>query len=238
MRTGGSAPDRPGERPSRSPRRDPAATSNSAWHFGANRGTMDHDGHARTGGRGVSRRRRVTRCERDCVWTGPPTFARCGAPSSGDGRIAQLVEQLTLNQRVLGSSPSAPTKIPTKNSDLAKDFGLVASQPKRLGSTARSESSFYAYGVRGTIRRANRLRAVRARRRLIVGRRAEPAHGRPVRHANGTPDLRECHDVASRGEHQGDGVDHPSHSISRRACASSIHPGISTSSTAPSPCRP
>ena len=25
------------------------------------------------------------------------------------GRIAQLVEQLTLNQRVLGSSPSAPT---------------------------------------------------------------------------------------------------------------------------------
>jgi hypothetical protein len=26
-----------------------------------------------------------------------------------DGRIAQLVEQLTLNQRVLGSSPSAPT---------------------------------------------------------------------------------------------------------------------------------
>ena len=32
-----------------------------------------------------------------------------------DGRIAQLVEQLTLNQRVLGSSPSAPTiEIPKK----------------------------------------------------------------------------------------------------------------------------
>ena len=29
-----------------------------------------------------------------------------------DGRIAQLVEQLTLNQRVLGSNPSAPTKLP------------------------------------------------------------------------------------------------------------------------------
>ena len=28
-----------------------------------------------------------------------------------DGRIAQLVEQLTLNQRVLGSSPSASTKV-------------------------------------------------------------------------------------------------------------------------------
>ena len=32
-------------------------------------------------------------------------------PGSGqfDGRIAQLVEQLTLNQRVQGSSPCAPT---------------------------------------------------------------------------------------------------------------------------------
>ena len=28
---------------------------------------------------------------------------------NGSGRIAQLVEQLTLNQRVLGSSPSAST---------------------------------------------------------------------------------------------------------------------------------
>ena len=26
-----------------------------------------------------------------------------------DGRLAQLVEQLTLNQRVVGSSPTAPT---------------------------------------------------------------------------------------------------------------------------------
>jgi hypothetical protein len=32
------------------------------------------------------------------------------------GRIAQLVEQLTLNQRVPGSSPGAPTK---QNNDLA-----------------------------------------------------------------------------------------------------------------------
>src|SRR5207248_6998974 len=30
-------------------------------------------------------------------------------PPEGSGRIAQLVEQLTLNQRVLGSSPSAST---------------------------------------------------------------------------------------------------------------------------------
>ena len=32
-----------------------------------------------------------------------------GASPHGSGRIAQLVEQLTLNQRVLGSSPSAST---------------------------------------------------------------------------------------------------------------------------------
>ena len=31
------------------------------------------------------------------------------------GRIAQLVEQLTLNQRVQGSSPCAPTSLPYKN---------------------------------------------------------------------------------------------------------------------------
>src|ERR1700744_4635214 len=50
-------------------------------------------------------------------WTGPAGFAT-SPPSSAatlralifsDGRIAQLVEQLTLNQRVPGSSPGAPT---------------------------------------------------------------------------------------------------------------------------------
>ena len=34
-----------------------------------------------------------------------------GSPASRPGRIAQLVEQLTLNQRVPGSSPGAPTKL-------------------------------------------------------------------------------------------------------------------------------
>ena len=39
-----------------------------------------------------------------------PRDSRAAARSSGRyGRIAQLVEQLTLNQRVLGSSPSAST---------------------------------------------------------------------------------------------------------------------------------
>ncbi len=38
-----------------------------------------------------------------------PGFSSEGALCLLDGRIAQVVEQLTLNQRVGGSSPSAPT---------------------------------------------------------------------------------------------------------------------------------
>ena len=48
-----------------------------------------------------------------CGWTLPGAFAKPPAPgeilSRHSGRIAQLVEQLTLNQRVQGSSPCAPT---------------------------------------------------------------------------------------------------------------------------------
>ena len=41
---------------------------------------------------------------------GPQEWWKCLTPRIRRlGRIAQLVEQLTLNQRVLGSSPSAPT---------------------------------------------------------------------------------------------------------------------------------
>jgi hypothetical protein len=36
---------------------------------------------------------------------------RAGPPARQSGRIAQLVEQLTLNQRVPGSSPGAPTTL-------------------------------------------------------------------------------------------------------------------------------
>jgi hypothetical protein len=47
-------------------------------------------------------------------WTIGGRFAKRpafeGFPDQGFGRIAQLVEQLTLNQRVPGSSPGAPTK--------------------------------------------------------------------------------------------------------------------------------
>jgi hypothetical protein len=56
-------------------------------------------------------------------WTARDRFAtrprlRGIARGRHSGRIAQLVEQLTLNQRVLGSSPSAPTKKPLRSSDL------------------------------------------------------------------------------------------------------------------------
>ena len=48
-------------------------------------------------------------------WTSGGRFAKRrpleGFPVPSAGRIAQLVEQLTLNQRVPGSSPGAPTKL-------------------------------------------------------------------------------------------------------------------------------
>src|SRR5271169_763159 len=51
---------------------------------------------------------------RAACWTSGGRFAKrrplAKAFRTGSGRIAQLVEQLTLNQRVAGSSPAAPTK--------------------------------------------------------------------------------------------------------------------------------
>jgi len=41
--------------------------------------------------------------------SGRASLPRSGWSGNFDGRIAQLVEQLTLNQRVQGSSPCAPT---------------------------------------------------------------------------------------------------------------------------------
>ena len=53
------------------------------------------------------------KCPQVC-WTSQGRFAKrrrlvAGLFRTGSGRIAQLVEQLTLNQRVPGSSPGAPT---------------------------------------------------------------------------------------------------------------------------------
>jgi hypothetical protein len=51
------------------------------------------------------------------------------------GRIAQLVEQLTLNQRVLGSSPSAPTNVSKHLEDLGgflNRFGVEAGASREI----------------------------------------------------------------------------------------------------------
>ena len=60
-------------------------------------------------------------------WTAPPCFATAPRPAGPPrmrllGRIAQLVEQLTLNQRVQGSNPGAPTTISGARNRLQSDF--------------------------------------------------------------------------------------------------------------------
>ena len=50
---------------------------------------------------------------RRVCWTGQTQLAKRRRPAGypvGSGRIAQLVEQMTLNHRVVGSIPTAPTK--------------------------------------------------------------------------------------------------------------------------------
>ena len=54
-----------------------------------------------------------------------PLYSRPG------GRIAQVVEQLTLNQRVQGSSPCAPTNI---FNDLAEIFALKKGAKTPVGN--------------------------------------------------------------------------------------------------------
>jgi hypothetical protein len=65
-----------------------------------------------------------------------PGLTRERRPRDFDGRIAQLVEQLTLNQRVQGSSPCAPT---IEIKDLADIPTGHASQKRRLGSIWETE---------------------------------------------------------------------------------------------------
>ena len=63
----------------------------------------------------------------------PQTWWRCLTPvRSRLGRIAQLVEQLTLNQRVQGSSPCAPTNPPRRVRRFEPH--VIAPLPARLGA--------------------------------------------------------------------------------------------------------
>ncbi len=54
----------------------------------------------------------------------PSLFCPAIARAPHSGRIAQLVEQLTLNQRVVGSSPTAPTSKPKKLNDFRFEFNM------------------------------------------------------------------------------------------------------------------
>src|SRR3546814_20361262 len=72
------------------------------------------------------------------------------SPKNGNGRIAQLVEQLTLNQRVLGSSPSASTIFSNNLAPILRGSRLkttARSEERRVGkecvSTGRSRWSLY-----------------------------------------------------------------------------------------------
>jgi hypothetical protein len=55
------------------------------------------------------------------------------------GRLAQLVEQLTLNQRVTGSSPVAPTNI---FNDLVVDLTISKLLGEHMGSKIKKFKNF------------------------------------------------------------------------------------------------
>src|SRR5215469_17942663 len=71
----------------------------------------------------------------------PPLRSRCDR----FGRIAQLVEQLTLNQRVQGSSPCAPTN---DFNNLARSVSVIltSSQPFILTNALCSFARHAAFG--------------------------------------------------------------------------------------------
>jgi hypothetical protein len=64
-------------------------------------------------GQGASQGKRFHRQSARALVRGQSLLAAAFA-GRPNGRIAQVVEQLTLNQRVVGSSPTAPTKIQIK----------------------------------------------------------------------------------------------------------------------------
>ena len=112
----------------------------------------------------------------DACWTGQGSFAKArGAFNSArlrrwirsrfDGRIAQLVEQLTLNQRVHGSSPCAPTiKIkdlhskPSLKNSVVIGWGNIwgnrrepQRRPERAGRYIHAEQGAQASNLMGTL---------------------------------------------------------------------------------------
>ena len=82
------------------------------------------------------------------------------SPKIRNGRIAQLVEQLTLNQRVLGSNPSASTI-------QIRDLGLTLASPKqpkigrgnKWGNKRRETKPVALHPFRASMRRTLTLSA-------------------------------------------------------------------------------
>ena len=78
------------------------------------------------------------------------------SPKVRNGRIAQLVEQLTLNQRVLGSNPSASTI-------QIRDLGLTLANPKQpkigRGNKRRETKPVALHPFRASMRRTLTLSA-------------------------------------------------------------------------------
>ena len=110
-------------------------------------------------------------------WENPPRFAGHWGVAllndallrrlsgAGSGRIAQLVEQLTLNQRVPGSSPGAPTKQEQSLATLANQNGPFSWKASLIRSEVRSRTEFkllralslFLHPSRYEIQRADRL---------------------------------------------------------------------------------
>ena len=82
----------------------------------------------------------ILRCSHRCVWEIHPSRSRCAErfrrsnPTRKRGLLAQLVEQLTLNQLVIGSSPIRPTTFPRNNKTLRSSPEIVRLDV-RLGAT-------------------------------------------------------------------------------------------------------
>ena len=107
-------------------------------------------------------------------WTSRGRFAK-RRPSQGfsgpaSGRIAQLVEQLTLNQRVPGSSPGAPT-------NPFKDLADQVLDGTRAVLPIISRFCFGMRPLKGTVASATRASTLRW---LAVSRRPEPVYSRSV----------------------------------------------------------
>jgi hypothetical protein len=116
----------------------------------------------------------------------PSGHTHSPATSTKDGRLAQVVEQLTLNQRVEGSSPSSPTiLLPSHHrSRLRRPCGLPSCR-RCAGTGCGRSRPWRAPPLRGF--RHDSATCARCRRPSVV---PSKGHGRrPARRRGGLPRL-------------------------------------------------